>query len=371
LAALVLARAGYNGCIIQPARLLSRLSPLPLSLLRWPGDVLDRLQDMGVTCVGELLRLPRAGLARRIGPEHLRHLDRLVGRCADPRVCITPEPRFSEGVDLDGDTADRQRLLAALAPILERLECFLRARQRGVTALRLVLKHRGASPTVCMLRCVAAEYRAARFAALLAARVEALTLAEPVSHLTLTAGRLRRFAAGSGGLWQPGERGGMAQAGLPDFLQTLIARLGECAVYGIEPVEGHRPERQWRVLPPAQVLEDSQGSRFGRGVRKVSSQLSSSSLCSSSRERLRPLGLLLQPQALSVDHDETGRVCSLRYAGGALHLVSGPERVESGWWDGADIARDYYIARADHGALLWVFRQRHAPRRWYLHGCFA
>ncbi|MDR2216682.1 MAG: hypothetical protein LBE59_12695, partial [Nevskiaceae bacterium] len=36
LAALVLARAGYNGCIIQPARLLSRLSPLPLSLLRWP-----------------------------------------------------------------------------------------------------------------------------------------------------------------------------------------------------------------------------------------------------------------------------------------------------------------------------------------------
>lgn len=359
LAALVLARAGFNGCITSPARLLGRVAPLPLSLLRWPGDVLERLRGMGVDCLGDLLRLPRAGLARRIGPDHLRQLDRLVGRCADPRAAVVPGERFAERIDPDAETIDRERLLAALAPALDRLECFLRARQRGITALRLVLGHRTGAPTACVLRCVVAEYRAARFAALLAAKLEALVLAQPVNRLELTAGRLRRFAAASGGLWQPGEQGGLTQAGLPDFLQTLIARLGERAVYGIEPVAGHRPERQWRSVPPARSLEGSRSPSSRQGPAEWPGSRSP-----------RPLGLLPQPMPLDVDR-EAGRVQGLQYAGGALHLVSGPERIESGWWDGGDIARDYYVARADHGALLWIFRERHAPRRWYLHGCFA
>ena len=52
------------------------------------------------------------------------------------------------------------------------------------------------------------EYRAARFTALLAARLESLPLAGPVQRMELTAGRLRRFLATSGGLWAPGEQGG-------------------------------------------------------------------------------------------------------------------------------------------------------------------
>jgi hypothetical protein len=51
-----------------------------------------------------------------------------------------------------------------------------------------------------------------------------------------------------------------------------------------------------------------------------------------------------------------------------LRLLSEPERIESGWWDGADIARDYYTALDSHGVRLWVFRERHAPHGWFLHG---
>ena len=28
-----------------------------------------------------------------------------------------------------------------------------------------------------------------------------------------------------------------------------------------------------------------------------------------------------------------------------LELLAGPERIESGWWDGADVQRDYYVAQ--------------------------
>jgi protein ImuB len=61
---------------------------------------------------------------------------------------------------------------------------------------------------------------------------------------------------------------------------------------------------------------------------------------------------------------------------GGLLLEQGPERIESGWWDGNGVARDYYIARQVGtaarvpGARLWVFQERHS-KRWYLHGVFA
>ena len=50
-------------------------------------------------------------------------------------------------------------------------------------------------------------------------------------------------------------------------------------------------------------------------------------------------------------------------------LEQGPERIESGWWDGKGVARDYYIARAQ-GYRWWVFQERHT-KNWYLHGVFA
>jgi protein ImuB len=60
-----------------------------------------------------------------------------------------------------------------------------------------------------------------------------------------------------------------------------------------------------------------------------------------------------------------------RLRGRPLELVAGPERIESGWWDGDDVARDYYLARAADGARLWVFRTRRRPAAWFVHGLFA
>jgi len=68
-----------------------------------------------------------------------------------------------------------------------------------------------------------------------------------------------------------------------------------------------------------------------------------------------------------------------------LTLESGPERIESGWWDNRPIARDYYIARARNGTRLWIYHERpgctrgrargtsppRSPPRWFLHGLFS
>ena len=61
--------------------------------------------------------------------------------------------------------------------------------------------------------------------------------------------------------------------------------------------------------------------------------------------------------------------------GRALHLLSGPERIETGWWDGEPAARDYFIAQASDGSLVWVYCGRLPTTpgevRWFLQGRFA
>ena len=74
-------------------------------------------------------------------------------------------------------------------------------------------------------------------------------------------------------------------------------------------------------------------------------------------DEARPLWLLQKPVAIEPREE-------------SLELVSGPERIESGWWDEQDVARDYYTAKNGRGQRLWVFRD-HRTHSWFLHGLFG
>ena len=53
---------------------------------------------------------------------------------------------------------------------------------------------------------------------------------------------------------------------------------------------------------------------------------------------------------------------------GEFTALAGPERIETGWWDGDEASRDYFVARLPDGALGWVYRE---ANQWFLHGLFA
>ncbi|HEY9068157.1 MAG TPA: DNA polymerase Y family protein, partial [Burkholderiaceae bacterium] len=61
--------------------------------------------------------------------------------------------------------------------------------------------------------------------------------------------------------------------------------------------------------------------------------------------------------------------------GRPLLIVSGPERIESGWWDTRLVERDYYVAQRADGALVWVYRTRQLASKpspgWFLQGRFG
>jgi protein ImuB len=47
----------------------------------------------------------------------------------------------------------------------------------------------------------------------------------------------------------------------------------------------------------------------------------------------------------------------------------GPERIETGWWRGRPIARDYYRVETTTGQRFWLFRSLEEGR-WFLQGNF-
>ena len=79
----------------------------------------------------------------------------------------------------------------------------------------------------------------------------------------------------------------------------------------------------------------------------------------------RPLWMLADPQRLQ---DRGGAPW---HEGSPLDLASGPERIETGWWDGRDVRRDYYVATAQSGVRLWIYRERARDGGWWLHGVFG
>jgi protein ImuB len=351
LAALIAARAGQPLEILDPAQLTGQLALLPLSALRWPNETLARLKRMGVRTIGAVLRLPRAGFARRFGAAQLTMLDALTGRTPDVRAAHQVRARFRRRRELDCELQSHERLLAALAPLFAELGAFLRSRQCGVLELECRLTHRQTPVTCCVLRLASPFTDAQRLSELLGAQLRALQLPEPVRACELRASTLVPYVPGPAALWQPGEHGGDAGRETYGLIERLRARSGPEAVQGLTLLEGHRPESAWAVTGPPPV------ARTRRAAPGLAPEFSAAAL-------RRPLWLLPTPQRLAVRDGMPRRR-------GPLRLVSEPERIETGWWDGGEIARDYYTALDIHGVRLWVFRERAAPHGWYLHGVFG
>ena len=338
LAALWLARAanlaGPPVHFEDPRLLLSHLAKLPIACTAWDIERLQTLRAMGVTRVGELLRLPRAGLARRLSPAVVQDLDIALARQSAPRRAFVPRERFRERCDFETEIEHVAYLEKALEPLIERCARFLRERQAGVQTLQLRLKHREGSATRVQLGLASITSERRRLADVLCQKLVRLTLKAPVRGMELISGPLRGLSASSLDVFAGLGAGSRDTA--PQLVERLRARLGEAAVYGVVLIPEHRPEAAWRRVHELRLTSATKS-----GERMIDPKMP------------RPVWLLDEP--VPVIKPE---------------ILQGPERIESGWWDGKGVARDYYVARQSHGAKLWVFQERRS-KRWYLHGVFA
>jgi len=348
-AALLLARSGHSPSAVGVDALEAALAPLPLALCDVDADTLAMLAASGITTFGDAHRLPRAGLARRAGPHIVATLDRALGRAADPRDPYRPPPRFERKLPLPSPVDTVESLRFAVHRLVQDFGGWLLARGLGAVRMSLALVHerylraRGIAPTVVTFALGAPARAPAHLSAVLRERLDHVTLPAPVEAIVLTSDETAPLCSRNLGLLPEDA----AETVAVPLVERLRARLGDDAVAVLAMQPEHRPEFATRESMPGMPPEGC--ARTGQGAAGTRAP--------------RPLWLAPEAEPLATELEAAPWI-----------LRDGPERIESGWWDGRDVRRDYFVAENPRGETVWIYRDHRYgvdDGEWFLHGYFA
>lgn len=404
---------------VPPGREREALEGLPTAALRVSPEIVRGLGEIGITRVGEVLRLPRASLAARFDLRLVRRVMQALGEAPETFDPVRPEPPVRREILFDGPTDHAESIACATRDVLEALVGDLERRQRGVRRLRVAWRRPRVEPVRIQIDLSRPSRSLKHLWTLVRQRLERVEVGggeaggvgegvegveawavrtAPLRHEQMEsralggAGRLRGAESGAGA----GAGGGAGRGGAAwgELIDTLTARLGPEGVLGARVRESHLPERAF-VLSP--MLEEAgEGARTGAARAAITA-------------RPRPTLLLPRPEparvmALTPD----GPVISVGWRGAQRSVVacSTPERLGAEWWrwsarlpsylgdprdrsggpgamrpprrasSGPPLAspppdRDYFAVQTDDGRWLWVCRQvggGSGGGRWFVHG---
>jgi len=328
-AAYVLAGVHDGLAVMTPDALQRALAPIALRYARLPDGAGTSLPAMGIRTLGQLLRLPRDGLQRRFGASLLAYLDRLSGAAPELMEAYRPPDTFELRMEWTHEIEHVEALMFPLRRLIGDLATYLAGRDGGVQRFVLELEHRSTAPTRVVVGLLAAEREAAWLFECARGRLERQQLPQPVVAMRVIARELPPFVPAGRDLFDTRPANAMP---LDQLRERLRARLGERAIQHLRRTIDPRPEY-------AQTTADD--TRLPEAMTETLP---------------RPTWLLDRPIPLH---------------GPSPTILAGPERLETGWWDGGDLRRDYYVVRTSQGQCAWVFCPPGEPGRWMLHGWFA
>jgi len=324
-AARLLSRLGRRAPTL--AELHRQLAGLSIDRLALEPKLADLLSGCGVKTVAELMKLPTAERARRFGPSLNRHLEQIHGCLETPLAHWMPAQRFSLRLELPTASDEVSALVFVFRRILGRLGDWLRIRDQALTGLNVSLEREdGGSPLSFRVSLARPGFDGERLLELIGLKLEQIHLPAAVDAIAVKADSTDQHRPPQADLFSAHNR---ADA-WPALLDRLGARLGEDGLAGLATRSDHRPERSWSWVSPGD-----------------------SSACQ--EQRPRPTWLLPEPRPCKPEQ---------------IRLEEGPERIETGWWDGQDCRRDYWIARDRQQRRLWVFREYKPRTGWFVHGIF-
>ena len=334
-------------------------------------DTLSALASMGIDNFEALFALPSSGLQKRFGADCVNYLRALQQSDASDSAgnYWRPPQHFQRQLDF-GFTAESVALLAfPIKRLLRELALYLQACDAAVQEITLTLAHQSKPTTLLVITMLSVTRDALILESLVSTKLEPLRLVEGVIGITLSAQKLQASTAHTPDLFSATAA---ASLPLPRLLERLQNKLGTnkvaiaslakankvtnvddanaAAVQTLHWQHEHRPELASRSQPlsaenflakpvkPKYVLGDSDAMPP------------------------RPIWIIT-PTIIAAD---------------TFAILSGPERIESGWWDNTqlgDVRRDYYVAQLHSGTRIWIYQQRPnskvaATVTWYLHGYF-
>ena len=372
-AAWALARAHPESAVIsRPGQTAADLVPLPVWSLRIDAKTTAALASVGVETVASLLHLPRSSLASRFGEELLERIDQALGDLPEVLTPYRPQPVLTSPIHFGAATARIDMLQEAIHRALERFCEKLERQVAGVCQMFVtfycpnVATERGTETrTVTFPVNLSMPTRSVKHLGLLLAVVlDGLRLPAPADSLTLWARRIDPLDDWQEELFTTDSSD---ERELGDFVDRLAVRLGPQAVVRPELLSEHQPEEAFRYVSLT-------GSRGGSQPRAAYRQSSVDKQQSAIAAPLGPRPLCLSPRPLEIAATAIvpeGPPIAFRLNGTQQTVAKsvGPERIETGWWRGAHLKRDYYRVTTEDGRRFWLFRERDTGR-WFLHGWF-
>lgn len=322
-AAKLLAEASVSCCTEDKRIVLQALSQLSVEQLGLPANIEKKLVAMGIRQYDKLKQMPRKELGYRFGLELVNHLNKLE-QDNQPSTRFELPASFLQTIHLNYEAEHAKGLLFPLRRCLEHLEVYLRSRQLLCEKILIKLTHRDGRASVLAIPSVRGSYLQTDWLLLLQTQLDHTTLVAPVVSVAVRAKDFLPFREVPKDLL--GDRPVQADA---DLMQSmLIARLGAEQVHTLSVEADPRPEASTMAIDSRQ----RQHTLFAKQW---------------------PTFLLPQAKPINVS----------RY-----QVISGPERIEGGWWDAAPTRRDYYIATLNQ-QIHWIYRRDDG--QWFLHGVYA
>ena len=318
----------HDGIGVDENVLERALGQIPIERAGLDAPTATALKRMGLRKLQQVFALPRETITRRFPKSVLPHLDALRGHLAPPLTSYKPPDWFDARIEFEQEVESSQALLFPLRRLTADLGAFLSGRDGGVQRFVLRLEHERCEDSDVAVGLLTPEREPSVLFDLARGRLEQARLPAPVRGLRLLARELPPFVPASHDMFDA-----RPQQTMPWTLlrERLRARLGDEAVATLSLHADHRPEHATtyadRSRQPPQLPEIT-----------------------------RPGWLLPHP-------------VPLRDA--RLSLISGPERIESGWWDGGDVRRDYYVVETTQGQRAWAYCAPGEQGPFMLHGWFA
>ncbi|NUQ64183.1 MAG: DNA polymerase Y family protein [Pirellulales bacterium] len=346
------------GLLVSPSPCLPFSPSFPIESLRLPDETVALLHQLGVYQVGQLALLPRNELNCRFGPDLLKRWDQALGRLAEPIPALPPPVDFCVEQAIEYPTARRDTIEWLLQQLIGQLAQMLVRSGRGATRLSCRLDCNGAQGVDFSVGMFQPTASPQHLFELLEMRLERLALPAPVAAVSLRAAITAPLERRQQELFLD-SREAQRPRWLAALIDRLSSRLGRRAVVRPRLISDAQPELAYHCDP---LLEDLPGKRVRRRF----------SLLIPAELPPRPLRLARRPVSLAaISIQPDGPPLQFHFHGREHRIAKtwGPERIQTGWWRGRAIGRDYYRIETTTGRRFWLFR-RLRDGQWFLHGVF-
>ena len=357
--------------LVPPGRQRQALKSLPLQSLQLPVNVVDSLTEVGVDSIGQLLRLPRVSLQERFGSIVPLQVSRFLGDVSDPLTPLHGSELLVASHSFEMPVLGRDIDFTYFRTLIERLvrQCLqpLVNTNRGVSSLQVRLGvNEGHGPTVIEVGLYKPTVQVRHLVDLVMLRLERVRLPREIVDVSIEVMSVGTLPYRQQNLFR-----GPTQSDSSRFeilLNRLVSRLGSGAVVEPRLLADIQPEVSWVAAPVVGVVGLSKSHRSGHLLESSRSHFPKPVVGPS-----RPTFLLSSPRLIDVpSFSADGLPIRFRWKG-QFHVVMrsrGPERIETAWWRGPTVRRDYYIFETDRGGRFWMFRGLR-KRSWFLHGTYG